>query len=156
MQPLTEKTTLSRLFGILLLIAAASMLVSPAASTAAEINIGIKTILASNDQQYEDPQLKGIITELQTVFRFTSYRLLKQDRLALNQGQTGRVNLPGNRVLSVTPTGSRGNRTQMALRINKQQRQIFETQIDLLKRGTITVGGPRYENGYLLLNITHE
>ena len=146
----------SKSLGITLLVAAVLMLALPTALTAAEINIGIKTILASNDRQYEDPQLRGIITELKTVFRFTSYRLLKQNRLALSQGQTGRVNLPGNRILSVTPTGSRGNRTQMGLRINKKQRQIFETQIELLKGGTLTVGGPRYENGYLLLNITSE
>ena len=146
----------SRFFSILLLVAAISMLVMPAAVPAAEINIGIKTILASNDQQYEDPQLRGIITELQSVFRFTSYRLLKQDRLALNQGQTGKVNLPDSRILSVTPTGNRGNRTPMELRINKKGRQIFKTQIELLKGGTITVGGPRYANGYLLLNITNQ
>ena len=146
----------SRILGILVLVTAISMLALPAALAAAEINIGIKTILASNDRQYEDPQLQGIITELQSVFRFTSYRLLKQDRLALNQGQTGKVNLPDSRILGVTPTGSRGNRTQMELRINKKNRQIFKTQIELLKGGTITVGGPRHANGYLLLNITHE
>ena len=143
-----------RKFSMVLLLAAALMLLLPPTWAAAQVNIGIKTILASNDQQYEDPQLKGIIDELQTVFRFTAYRLLKQDHLSLRTGETGNVNLPGGRILSVTPTGNRGNRTQMALQISKQNRQIFETHIELLKRGTITVGGPRHANGYLLLNIT--
>jgi len=144
-----------RIFSILLL-AASLMLILPTAWAADNVNIGIKTILASNDKQYQDPQLKGIIDELQTVFRFTAYRLLGQDRLSLATGETGNVSLPGGRVLSVTPTGSRGNRTQMDLGITKAGRRIFETRIELLNRGTITVGGPRHENGFLLLNITSE
>jgi len=142
-----------RIFSILLL-SATLMLMLPTAWAADKVNIGIKTILASNDKQYEDPQLKGIIGELQTVFRFTAYRLLGQDHLSLAEGQTGDVTLPGGRVLSVTPTGSRGDRTQMDLSITKKSRRIFETHIELLNRGTITVGGPRHENGFLLLNIT--
>ncbi len=142
-----------RIFSILLL-SAILMLMLPTAWAAAKVNIGIKTILASNDQQYQDPQLEGIIDELQTVFRFTAYRLLGQDNLSLANGETGKVTLPGGRVLSVTPTGSRGNRTQMDLSITKKSGRIFETRIELLKRGTITVGGPRHESGFLLLNIT--
>ena len=120
---------------------------------APDIGIRVKTILASQDSAHVDPQLKNLVGELKSVFRYTSYRLLSENRLRLQITQTGTVALPGNRILRITPTGIRGKRAELNLVILKDNRQIFQTTIQLLNRKSITIGGPRHKKGILLLNI---
>lgn len=120
---------------------------------APDIGIRVKTILASQDSAHVDPQLKKLVGELKSVFRYTSYRLLSENRLRLQITQTGTVALPGNRILRITPTGIRGKRAELNLVILKNNRQIFQTSIQLLNRKSITIGGPRHKKGILLLNI---
>ena len=120
---------------------------------APDIGIRVKTILASQDSAHVDPQLKNLVGELKSVFRYTSYRLLSENRLRLQITQTGTVALPGNRILKITPTGIRGKRAELNLVILKNSRQIFQTTIQLLNRKSITIGGPRHKKGILLLNI---
>ena len=120
---------------------------------APDIGIRVKTILASQDSAHVDPQLKKLVGELKSVFRYTSYRLLSENRLRLQITQTGTVALSGNRILRITPTRIRGKRAELNLVILKNNRQIFQTTIQLLNRKSITIGGPRHKKGILLLNI---
>jgi len=120
---------------------------------ASNIDIRVKTILASQGSAYADPQLKSLVRELKSVFRYTSYRLLSENRLRLQMSQTGTVSLPDNRILKITPNGIRGKRAELDLVILKNNRQIFQTTIQLLNRKSITLGGPRHKKGILLLNI---
>ena len=117
------------------------------------INIVVKTVLASQGASYVDPGLSSLTQEFQSVFRYSSYRLLGQDSMSLKLNQTGTTSLPGNRLLKITPLRITGNRVALRLAIHKKGRQIFETAIQLLNRGRITVGGPKYKGGYLLFNI---
>ena len=66
-----------------------------------EINVAVKTVLASQESKFFDPRLSDLIEELQSVFRYTSYRLLSQDRLTIGMQKTGKVMLPGKRVLEM-------------------------------------------------------
>ncbi|MCP4103986.1 MAG: hypothetical protein GY749_00375, partial [Desulfobacteraceae bacterium] len=58
------------------------------------INIVVKTVLASQDAEYTDPRLSSLIRELKSVFRYSSYRLLSQNRMSPNMGETDSVSLP--------------------------------------------------------------
>ncbi|MDY6845106.1 MAG: hypothetical protein SVW57_13575 [Thermodesulfobacteriota bacterium] len=117
------------------------------------IHIVVKTILASQEASYVDPQLSTLIEELQHIFRYSSYQLISKNSLDLGMKRTGIVSLPGNRVLKITPTGFTQNRTELQLVIFRKRKQIFQTVIQILNHGSITVGGPKYRNGYLLFNI---
>lgn len=120
-----------------------------------EINVTVKTVLASQESKFFDPRLSDLTDELQSVFRYTSYRLLSQDRLTIGMKKTGKVMLPGKRVLEITPMGIRGNRAELRLVILKKRQQIFQTIIKLRNGGSITLGGPRHKKGYLLFNISN-
>ncbi|NNF99134.1 MAG: hypothetical protein HKM93_07125 [Desulfobacteraceae bacterium] len=144
----------ARIHKLFLAIAVVMALMSGPVLASQKVNIGIKTILASDKAEFVDPQLKGLIKELRTVFRFTSYRMLGQDNLTIEVGKTGTVRLPGGRVLEVTPIGIQGKRSELELSILKKKRRIFNTRIKLLNGGVLTVGGPRHDNGFLLFNIT--
>jgi len=55
--------------------------------------------------------------------------------------------------INCTPARIQANRAELHLVIVKGKKKIFQTTIQLLNRGSITLGGPKYKNGILLLNI---
>ena len=116
--------------------------------------ISVDTILAARNDTVVDPQLKRHIGELQSMFNYTSYRLLSSESLNLSVGQSGMVSLPGDRRLKITPQSIHGSRANIALQMMKQKRTVFETQIQLLNRGSLFVGGPTYQNGNLIFKIS--
>jgi hypothetical protein len=139
----------------LLIIVTALVMGSLSSAGAAEtVNIDLKTVLASNESDKIDPQIADLAQELQSVFRYSSYRLINHNKMALKPGQTGEAPLPGNRVITITVVQVDGNRANLKLRILKDNRQIFETVAELLNNRSLTVGGPKHQNGYLLFNIT--
>ena len=143
---------LKKLFLPLLLAALMSGLTCPAWAET-RINIVIKTILASNNSTLIDPGISTLAQKLQSVFRYSSYRLLTQDRMDLGMGETGTVSLPGNRKMKITPVRIMGNRVELQLLIFKKKRQVIQSTIQILNHGSITVGGPEHKGGYLLFDI---
>jgi hypothetical protein len=117
------------------------------------VDIVVKTILASQESNYLDPRLAVLVEELQSVFRYSSYRLLSEDSKSLGMGETGEVSLPGKRLLKITAMQVTGDRVELQLVILKKQKEIFQTVVQLLNQSSLTVGGPEYEDGYLLFNI---
>lgn len=116
--------------------------------------INVSTILAAKDDTTIDPKLKPRIAELQSMFSYTSYRLLGSESLLLDEGQSGIVSLPGGHQLKITPHKIRGSRADIALQMMKQEHSVFQTQIQLLNRGRLFVGGPKYLNGNLIFEIS--
>jgi hypothetical protein len=137
----------------MVLVAFAAGLAGPAWA-AEKVHVAVNTVLASQGSQFMDPELSGLVKELQSLFRYSSYRLLGKDRLALNIRETGTVSLPGKRLLKITPTDVQGKRVELQLVILKKKKQIFETVVQLLNKGSIIVGGPKHKDGSLLFNIS--
>ena len=117
------------------------------------VRIDVKTILASNNGRDTDPRLKGLVRELKSVFRYSSYQLLSQDRANLRMNRSERISLPGGRMMSITLKGLSGRRATLLLEIYRRKEQIFQTVIQLRNQSSVTVGGPEYRGGYLLFNI---
>ncbi len=117
------------------------------------VSTDVKVILASTGDQEFDPGLEGIIHELQSVFKYTSYRLLSNQRFTLQFNQAGLVNLPGDRTLIVRPSEMDGKRIQYHIDIQKSSRSIFQTQVLLKDKSSITIGGPQLDDDVLLINI---
>lgn len=116
--------------------------------------VSVDTILASRDDSGVDGQLARHIGELQSMFNYTSYRLLSSESLNLKAGQTGTVSLPGGRHLKITPHKIGGSRADIALQMMKKKRTVFQTKIQLLNHGSLFVGGPKYKNGNLIFKIS--
>ncbi|MBW1859026.1 MAG: hypothetical protein JRI70_02870 [Deltaproteobacteria bacterium] len=131
----------------------ACLLVTPA-KAGQNVDIVVKTILASQGPEFLDPRLSTLVEELRSVFRYSSYRLLSEDSTNLGMGETCQVSLPGKRILKVTPVQVAGDRVELQLVILKKKEEIFQTVVKLLNKSSLTVGGPEYEDGYLLFNIS--
>jgi hypothetical protein len=93
------------------------------------------------------------VEELKSVFRYSSYRLLTENKVDLSMKETGAVSLPGKRILEITPVQISGKRVELELVIFKNKKEIFRTVSQLLNQSSIIVGGPEYKDGYLLFNI---
>lgn len=117
------------------------------------IDLNIKTILASQKPGRDDPNLKRFTNRVKGVFSYSSYKLLSRDNLKLNQKSSGRISLPGNRSMKITSKGISGNRVTLQVEIFKNRKQIFQTVVHLLNDSEVTVGGPKHEDGNLLINI---
>ena len=140
--------------GILMVAAILIAGIPPAAGAAQTVRIDLKTILASNDSNEIDARISDIAAEYQSVFRYSSYRLVSRDNMSLGMGQSRSASLPGSRIMHISLVRVTDNRAHLSLRIMKKNRQIFETTAELLNNRSLTVGGPKYQNGYLLFHIT--
>lgn len=138
---------------ILLLIAPLIVFFANTTSAQNNIRVMVQTVLASQDTKYVDPRLRSLIGELQTVLRYSSYKLLNQHKLKLKLNETGAVSLPDKRTMKVTPLNMKKNRVTLKLLILKKKKQVFQTEIQLLNQKNLVVGGLKHKNGYLLFNI---
>ena len=119
----------------------------------ATIDLSVKTILASQKPGRDDPNLKRFTNGVKDVFGYSSYKLLSKDNLKLNQKNSSRISLPGNRSMKITSKGISGNRVTLQVEIFKNNKQILQTVVRLLNDSEVTVGGSEHKDGKLLINI---
>ncbi len=143
-----------RIINIMVLTAGILCMIVHPVLAQTRILTGIKVIHASTGSRHVDPGLEAIVPELTSVFKYTSYQLLKDDTLNLIPGQRGEVTLPGNRTLVIFPQKTDGSRIPYDISIQKRGKIIFKTRILLNNNSSITIGGPQFNNGTLLFNIS--
>ncbi len=115
----------------------------------------VKVIHASSSgRPHLDPELEHLAGELKSVFKYTSYRLLKVETMKLPFQNQGKVKLPGGGNLAATPLSGTGNRIRYLVAIEESGKLVFSTEIMLDRNRSITIGGPRHKKGYLLFNIS--
>ena len=111
------------------------LLSSPAA--AARVMTDVKIIHASTGSSHVDAALKNIIPELESVFKYTGYRLINEQQMMLNFNQKGRISLPGNRMMIVIPAAMNKGRINYQIIIRKNDRPVFKTRV-LLRNNSST------------------
>ena len=90
---------------------------------------------------------------LQALFNYTSYRLVShQDGQTLIGNQVSFA-LPGGRILHVQPHEIDGDMIAMELVLFQGERPLMTTDLKLRNHGILIVGGPRYEQGMLIISI---
>jgi hypothetical protein len=117
------------------------------------VAIEVGTVLATNASSQIDAQLASIRGQLQRLFQYSSYRLVKQEQSDLSCGKPASFEIPGGRHLQVMAKDTRGGRVSLSVALMKERHVLMRTDLTLGKRGTIMVGGPRYEDGVLIIWI---
>lgn len=120
------------------------------------IHVRINTILASHHEQAAELKAfaDGMISELQSVFKYSSYKELDKSQMNLADGQTEEAPLPGKRFLRVTSNGVQNNRAKLLLQLMKNNKRLFQTAIELQNNGSLIVGGPIHKDGVLLFKVS--
>ncbi|MDH3443013.1 MAG: hypothetical protein OEN50_03740 [Deltaproteobacteria bacterium] len=117
------------------------------------VEITIKTISASKQGNEFDPQLAALEKQLKAL-NYGSYRLLKQETQTARWQGNANFQIPGGRMLTVRP--QEVNNDQLGLRVQLKQgdKPQLETTVRLNNRGNFILGGPRHDNGVLVLSIS--
>jgi hypothetical protein len=135
---------------------AAVLAVLPFALTARAqdtVALEVGTVLANNASTQIDAELASIRGQLERLFQYSSYRLMKQEQSDVSCGKPASFEIPGGRHLQVMAKDARGGRVSLNVALVKDRHVLMRTDLTLGKRGMIMVGGPRYENGVLIIWI---
>ena len=153
MDKINNKYRISGKPSILVLILAVLILIPASARSGQNINITVKSILASEKGGSVDPKLKGIVSELQSVFKYSSYEFLGEKGLNISLNSKSTVTLPGQRVMNLFAKGIEGDRVVLEIEILNNNSRIVQTVLKLSNKKSVTIGGQEYRGGYLLFNI---
>ena len=127
-----------------------------AASPDARVAIDVGVVVASHDGPTMDPELSSIRNELQSMFNYSSYRMIDRLKRTLSVDETGEFGLPGGRSMRVTPVPAKGNKVRLAVQIMEGDRNLVSTTLGMSRGGMVIVGGPSYRKGVLILIISAE
>ena len=118
------------------------------------VSIHVQVIHASNEKDYIDSRISGSINDFQSVFRYSAYTLLNEKIVKIGMRETGSISLTGNRLMQITPQNIiGGQRVKLTLQISENGKSIFNTTVQLQKKRSMIVGGPKHHNGVLLFTI---
>jgi len=132
------------------------LLCGSGSAAAQAVSVEIGSVYASNEGSSMDPVLGNIRAKLQSMFNYTSYRLLDRKRRSLAVGETGEFELPGRRTMRVTPVPAQGNKVRLSVQITEGAKNLLTTTLGLSRGGMVLVGGPSHQAGVLILIISAE
>ncbi|HVN88130.1 MAG TPA: hypothetical protein VMW17_25080 [Candidatus Binatia bacterium] len=121
------------------------------AQEAVEVRIG--AVLASNSGQGFDPRLVALRRQFHTLFPYTSYNLVKEERRLVAPGVKVGFDIPGGRYLLVTSSGMKDERVSLHVMLIEGSRPVVDTALTLRKHATFLVGGPKHQEGVLIIAI---
>jgi hypothetical protein len=139
----------------LILCCVASAVFSSALALAGEmVELRIETVLATNASPYFDDRLKDIRRQIEA-FRYSSYRLVQEERRKVGWGTQVDFSLPGGRMLQVVPKQFIDERITLELVIMEGTltTPIMKTALSIRNHGTLFFGGRRYQEGTLIIRI---
>lgn len=136
------------------LLSMLSFLSCPSFALGGEVRIGVRVVLASHKGRGVHPSLHDIQKKLSNLFNYSSYQLLKERSFILARGQTGQLPLAGKKELRIRILQEGREAVDIAVEILRERKGIFKTKAKLKKGGTFLIGGPRHEEGVLILAIS--
>jgi hypothetical protein len=118
---------------------------------AVEVRIG--AIMASQTGNMFDHRLASLRRSFDSLFQYSSYRLLREERRRVKWRRSAEFHLPGGRYLLVMPREYKDGRVALHMMLLERSRQLVNTSLSIRDHGTFLVGGPNYKDGVLIIAI---
>ena len=118
-----------------------------------KIQVRVDSVLASDTHQGIDVRLTPMGPRLHSLFNYTTYNLVSRQEEQTAIGSVLSFELPGGRILHVEPEGVEGDMIAMDVILFQGERPVMSTDLKLRNHGVLLVGGPRYEQGMLIISI---
>jgi hypothetical protein len=116
--------------------------------------VSIDSVMAADTNEGIDKRLAAMTSRLRTLpFSYSTYRLVKSEHKRTNCGQMVAFTLPGGRILHVAPHRIDGDMIAMELVLFQGERPEMSTELKLPNHAFLILGGPRYEQGMLIVFI---
>jgi len=125
----------------------------PASAGGDQVQVQVGTVYATNSGEHFDQGLESMRAQLERLFRYSSYKLVKREDRDVGWGDPVDVELPGGRFLRVMPKSAGGERVSLDVMLRKDRRVLMDTEFTVRPHGTVMVGGPRHEDGVLIIWI---
>ncbi len=122
-----------------------------------QVAVRVRTILATESGSGFDVRLDPQQGQLKRLFRYSSYRLIKEEERQCAWGSPNNFEIPGGRYLQVLPIGYKGDRLKLkVILIEGSSSPPLDMDFSLPNHGNIWVGGPKHPEGVLLISIGAE
>jgi len=133
--------------------AAGRVWAGPSLASPQKIGVRVDSVLASDTHEGIDTQLTPMGPRLQSLFSYSTYHLVSHQERQTPMGTLLSFDLPGGRILHIEPHAIEGDMIAMELVLFQGERPVMTTDLKLRNHGVLIVGGPRYEQGMLIISI---
>jgi hypothetical protein len=122
-------------------------------NTARAVEVRIGAIIASQSGNTFDHRLASLRRSFDSLFQYTSYRLIREQRRRVKWRREASFHLPGGRYLLVMPRDFKDGRVALHMMLLERSRPLVNTSLSIRNHGTFIVGGPNYKDGVLIIAI---
>ncbi len=118
------------------------------------VELRVETVLATDSSKEFDTRLTDIRPQLNR-FRYSSYRLVQEERRRVDWGKQADFFLPGGRFLQVVPKEYSNQRIalQVMLMEGTTPTPLMNTLLSIRNHGMVFFGGPKHQEGTLIIRI---
>ena len=116
----------------------------------------VDEVIAADTDEGMDQRLLPMGTRLESLFHFTTYRLVSRQVGRTECGRATAFTLPGGWIVHVEPNGISDDMIAMELMLFQGARPMMTTDLRLKNHGMLIVGGPHYRQGMLIIPIGAE
>jgi hypothetical protein len=120
------------------------------------ILLSVDEVIAADTGEGVDERLLPMGGRLESLFRYTTYRLVSHQVGRTECGRTVAFTLPGGWIVHVEPSAVRDDMIAMELMLFQGARPMMTTDVRLRNHGMLIVGGPHYQQGMLIIPIGAE
>jgi hypothetical protein len=118
------------------------------------VQVSIDSVMAADTNEGIDARLASMSMRLRTLpFSYSTYRLVKREGKSTSCGKMLAFTLPGGRILQVAPHRVDREMIVMQLVLFQGERPEMSTELKLPNHAFLILGGPRYEQGMLIVFI---
>ncbi len=117
------------------------------------VMVRVDEVIAADTNEGIDQRLMPLSPRLESLFGYTTYRLISHQVARTEFGQTLAFSLPGGWIVHVEPDSVEGDMIAMELMLFQGARPMMTTDLKLRNHGLLIVGGPHYQQGMLIIPI---
>ena len=118
-----------------------------------QVTVYVDSVMAADTNGGTDPRLAPMGAKLRGLFGFSTYSLIGHNEGQTDCGKMIAFQLPGGKILHVQPRAIDGDMIAMEIVLFDGTRPLMTTDLKLKNNGTLIVGGPRYEQGMMIISI---
>jgi len=119
-----------------------------------KVKIQLLVVHATTKSDEVDQRLTNLLPYFSS-YKYSSFKLLKEQENSLSDKSKERFVINGQRILTVTLLSHDEKRARMKLKMTGAKGKVLlDTVISVNKNGTFIVAGPKYQDGILFLPIT--
>ncbi|MGZ3618999.1 MAG: hypothetical protein ACXVAA_00705 [Candidatus Binataceae bacterium] len=117
------------------------------------ILLRVDEVLAADTGEGIDMRLLPMGGRLESLFRYTTYRLISRQIGRTECGRTAAFTLPGGWIVHVAPSAVRDDMIAMELMLFNGAHPMMTTDVRMRNHGMLIIGGPHYRQGMLIIPI---